>query len=671
MTQKLTSLLGRLALGARRSKPGARRSAAALGVVALALSTAGPIAHEQGQLRRDQSAEPARGTAAIAGFVVDEATGAPVRRVEISLAGADQGGSRVTFTDDAGAFTFPNLPAGRYSLTATRPGWVRTAYGAKRYDRPGTPINLAAGQVLSNLRLSISKGAVITGQVLDQTGLPAVGVQVRVLEYRTVLGERRLARGTSTGGLLGEATDDQGVYRLYGLPPGDYVVVASPTMPANAEIRAMTDAEIRDALQAAQRPPQQQAAMVGATSTAVPPAERRDQGATVGFAPVFYPGTTTAAAATTITVGAGEERGGIDFQIQLVQTARIDGVVLPPSGVAPQSVSLMLIADEQLSVPGLIGPSLLNRVTPDAEGRFTYRSVAPGRYRLSARAVQGGPEGGRGNVERNDVTMAFQSAGGGAPVLISGGRSDQPAFWALSDITVAGQDVENIVLALEPAMTISGQIRFEGNATPPRDFGRVRLTMQPAPSAGPQISIGFPSVSVGHNGEFTAKNVTPGRYLMSGSVPTPPESFTPVNWRMKSAIVDGRDILDFPLEVGPYQNVANAVVTFTDVTQSVSGALQDASGRPAPDYTIVVFAADAAYWLPRARRIRTSRPGTDGRFSIEGLPAGSYRMAAVTDMADEDAFDPAFLEQLVPASFSFALAEGERKVQDMRLAGGG
>jgi hypothetical protein len=46
-------------------------------------------------------------------------------------------------------------------------------------------------------------------------------------------------------------------------------------------------------------------------------------------------------------------------------------------------------------------------------------------------------------------------------------------------------------------------------------------------------------------------------------------------------------------------------------------------------------------------------------------------MAAVVDMADEDAFDPAFLEQLVPASFAFTLGEGEAKVQDMRIAGGG
>ena len=97
--------------------------------------------------------------------------------------------------------------------------------------------------------------------------------------------------------------------------------------------------------------------------------------------------------------------------------------------------------------------------------------------------------------------------------------------------------------------------------------------------------------------------------------------------------------------------------------------LQDASGRAAPDYTIVVFAADSRFWMPGSRRIRTGRPGTDGRFSVTGLPAGDYRIAAVTDMAPTDATDPAFLQLPVDASVPVALAPGEKRVQDFRIGG--
>jgi hypothetical protein len=133
-------------------------------------------------------------------------------------------------------------------------------------------------------------------------------------------------------------------------------------------------------------------------------------------------------------------------------------------------------------------------------------------------------------------------------------------------------------------------------------------------------------------------------------------------------MVKGRDALDFPFEVAPNDTIGDAVITFTDATQEVSGSLQDPSGRPAPDYTIVVFPADQQYWTVQ-RRIRTTRPGTDGKFTIAGLPPGEYRMAAVVDVAPNEASNPSFLEQLVAASYQFTLAEGEKKQQDLRIAG--
>jgi hypothetical protein len=74
--------------------------------------------------------------------------------------------------------------------------------------------------------------------------------------------------------------------------------------------------------------------------------------------------------------------------------------------------------------------------------------------------------------------------------------------------------------------------------------------------------------------------------------------------------------------------------------------------------------------MPQARRITATRPGTDGRFTFRGLPAGEYRLTAVTDVEPGEWYDPAFLNQLSSVSIPISLSEGERKVQDIRLAGG-
>jgi hypothetical protein len=143
------------------------------------------------------------------------------------------------------------------------------------------------------------------------------------------------------------------------------------------------------------------------------------------------------------------------------------------------------------------------------------------------------------------------------------------------------------------------------------------------------------------------------------------------SWVLKSAVVNGRDVLDFPLEMGPNTDVSTATLTFTNRTQELSGTIQDASGRPSAEFTIIVFPSDKQYWTPLSRRIASTRPGTDGTFSVRSLPAGDYRLTAVTDVEPGEWYDPAFLSQLLSASVPISLAEGEKKVQDLRLATGG
>ena len=96
----------------------------------------------------------------------------------------------------------------------------------------------------------------------------------------------------------------------------------------------------------------------------------------------------------------------------------------------------------------------------------------------------------------------------------------------------------------------------------------------------------------------------------------------------------------------------------------------DGAGRVTPNFPIVVFATDRAYWTLGSRRVQTARPASDGKFKVTGLPAGEYYVCAVTAVDRTEVYDPAFLEPLVAVSFKITIADGEKKTQDLRLGGG-
>ena len=99
----------------------------------------------------------------------------------------------------------------------------------------------------------------------------------------------------------------------------------------------------------------------------------------------------------------------------------------------------------------------------------------------------------------------------------------------------------------------------------------------------------------------------------------------------------------------------------------LSGLVTDASGQPAPEYSIVLFAHDKTYWTQTSRRIRSLRPAADGKYTITALPPGDYLMTAVTDLEPGEQFDPSFLELLSRSAIPVAVGEGEKKTQDLRL----
>ena len=168
-------------------------------------------------------AQQAGATAVLAGRVTtDDANGAPVRRAIVTLSGTGATASVQIATDADGRFAFPDLPAGRYTLTAEKPGFVKTFYGSALPGRgPTAAIALGAGERQSSIAIALVRGAVIAGTVVDENGAPLSGAVVRVMQPLMLNGERKLV-DTPSQLQPWQNSDDQGRYRIYGLAPGEY-----------------------------------------------------------------------------------------------------------------------------------------------------------------------------------------------------------------------------------------------------------------------------------------------------------------------------------------------------------------------------------------------------------------------------------------------------------------
>src|SRR5262249_46182201 len=176
------------------------------------------------QPARDTPAQPQEAvptpTGRISGRVVAADNGRPVKRAPVFVTAAELPSGRGMMTDDSGIFDLTELPAGRYTLTVSKSGFVSLSYGQRRPLQAGTPLQLADGQQLKGIEFQLPRGSVIGGRVLDEDGEAMPGVMVRVMRYQYLQGDRRLMPAGAG------QTDDKGQYRVWGLMPGDYYVNA-------------------------------------------------------------------------------------------------------------------------------------------------------------------------------------------------------------------------------------------------------------------------------------------------------------------------------------------------------------------------------------------------------------------------------------------------------------
>jgi len=554
------------------------------------------------------SGKPAVSSGRIAGRVLGADNGRPIIRALVGLTAPELPGGRSVLTDNSGAFEFIGLPAGRYTLTASKAGYVRLSFGQRRPLQAGTPLQLGDGQDLKAVDFRLPRGSAITGHVYDENGDPLPGAAVRAGRYQYGQGMRQLVpAGTAQ-------TDDRGEYRVWGLNPGEYYISAIARNPGVPPGRGP----------AAPMGP----GAVLRWGRGAPPADGRDDLDHEAYAPTYFPGVPSVNEARPVTVGLSSEVTGVDFNVLLVRASRISGQVTNADGSPASAGNVNLIPEGARGRNGgPLGGSFGSRIQDG--GAFSLANVPPGRYILRAR--------------------------GDGPRLRDGDYV--PPQFALLPLTVNG-DIDDLHVALGMGATISGTVTFQGSrSTQPPQVNQFRIiaSLVDRSEMGPNST-----ARIEQDGTFLLVGVPAGALWLRAQAPG--------NWSLKSAVLDGRDTIDAPFEVGAGDKITGVDVTFTDRQSEIIGTVTDTQGLAATEYTVLAFPTDSTLWRPQARQIVTARPDQTGTFQLRGLPPGDYYVAPIDPAEQGEWFEPAFLEQHRAGATRVRLGDAEVRTQNFRVA---
>lgn len=469
--------------------------------------------------------------------------GNPLARVSVVLTPSQMGPMQRSpaikgTTDEEGHYRITGLPAGIYTVWPFVPALVIPPETSS--NQPGKSITLREDEEVDGIDFSLTRGGVITGRVTDADGRPIIDNFVNLIR----LDERGQRMADPYFSQFRFATDDRGIYRIYGLAPGRYKVSVG-----DAPDSGMT-----------------RYGFGGGT-----------------YPRTFHPDIAEESRAPAIEVKAGGETADIDIRLgraskSYVATGRIvDAETGKP--LANLQIGHGSISRDQTNLGGFGWTGIRST----ANGEFRIDALAPGRYAAFVIAVD---------------QVDFYS---------------EPAVFEVSD-----SDVRGLEIKVRQGSSIIGQAAIEGASDPStllqisnlelRAF--VRTEQLSAPTISP--------IRINPDGSFVITGLRPGkvRIMLGGGFP-PPKGFTLL--RVEREGVELRDGID--ISAGERLSGVRVVIGYG--TGVIRGDVKLQNGQLAPDARLRVT----------ARRLDSQGPTTEstgvdvrGRFNFEGLVAGEYEL---------------------------------------------
>jgi protocatechuate 3,4-dioxygenase beta subunit len=559
----------------------------------------------------------AQATGSIEGLVVNQATGAPVRRATVTLRLSTTGRSarpgeppRETTaaeaeTDEQGHYAFRNLEAGGYQLSAQRQGFVGVnlvastpGIGGVSYSsssmqtQTSYQIFLGGGQQLTAYPLPLAPQAVIAGKVLDSAGDPAPGCQVTAWRWGYSNGRRQLVRAPVA---MSASSNDLGEYRVAGLAPGVYYVAATPMRRGTVNMP---------------RPGQP-----------LPEQPQMEHVAT------YYPSAVDSGAASPVQVAAGKDSAGVDIRLAKSAVYVIRGRAVDPDGY---QVYASLRPRDPASSMNTSGSS------NSQDGTFTISGVQPGSYILVLQRANAGATTVAQSTTSIPIEVTNRSIDGltvkvAAPIDVKGVVNLEPSAQAGQRGAIAGGRGGSITVS---SLAMPGAV-----AGSPGGFANMSVTL--ASPTGTYYGNQPQPAQVGADGKFTLKNVSPGPWTVNISAPGSAYA--------KSTQYAGKEIPDSGVLM---EGGGSLEITMAASGAVIQGTVVNASGGPVLRSTVTLMRRGGP-----SSSFKQSSTVSGNTFSIASVAPGTYDVYAWELMDYNAVRSPDYLKRFAARASSVTVTE--------------
>ena len=409
----------------------------------------------------------------IAGKVVSSISGAPLSQTRVTIASVqDRSQSKSLITDSDGAFAFTNLPAGKYSLSAARRGFIESQF--EQHENFSTAIVTGGDADSELLVFRLTPQAVLTGHIFDESGDPVRKATVSLFRQDQNTGVSLVRRiGTSR-------TDDRGTYEFPELRAGTYFLSANAKPWYALHPRSLPNPD---------------------GTVAVNPAAHSFD---VTYATTYYPDGTDSDQATPIPLRGGEHLS-VDMHLSPVPALSIlirRTGALGPGFDMPQLQRKSFDSTENVTAQ-ILSHSSESFGGPEnfqmsSQGLIELSGIPAGKYTVNTRGVPGSQS--TGSVAEVDLSQNGQELNP---------DSGEPVSSVKFSVRIQGETrlPQQLMLALrdgEHKVVRSAQVDAQGEAemddippgkyavlaaTPSKDYAVTRITTNGSPTSGHSLDI--------------------------------------------------------------------------------------------------------------------------------------------------------------------------------------